>query len=240
MNNLDRLLLAIDTAGSQAGLVLAGAGRSEVALLQPGPSGPARTEDLAAAAAKLLGSRGHDSRDLTLLGAVTGPGSYTGLRSGLAFVRGLAFADATPVVGVGALELLAWRGAEEGERILAAVEAGAGRLAVAVFRRCGDDVEEVSQPRLVAAEERREAFRDTGAVAIVSSAASSVIAPGAEQAGLELRAPRGTALEALALLVSARARAGRATSAASLLPVYVGEAHARPNRHRVAVSVAPE
>ncbi len=248
MSDRDHLLLAIDTAGAEAGIVLAGQGSTAVAPLPAGPSGSARTEELSAAAAGLLRARGLASGGLTLLGAVTGPGSYTGLRSGLAFLRGLAFADATPAVGVGALELLAWRGSAEGERVLAASEAGSGRLAVAMFLRRGDDVEEVSAPRVVTVEECAATFRQAGAVAIVASPASAEasfargapLAGAAREAGLDLRVPGDGALEALALLVAARGRAGRVTSAAALVPLYVGEARARPNRHRVAVSVSPE
>lgn len=238
MSEADHLLLALDTAGAEAGLVLSGAGRMEVALLPAGPAGSARTEDLGVAAARLFESHGSRSGDLTLIGAVIGPGSYTGLRSGLAFVRGLAFAGETPTVGIGTLELLAWCGAGDGETVVAAVPAGAGRLALGVYHRCGDDLEEVSAPRLVATSERDAAVRTAGGDAIIVRDAGCLVSP--DLALPPVRGPRARALEGLARLVAVRAAAGRTVAASALLPLYVGEAYARPNRHRVAVAAAPE
>jgi tRNA threonylcarbamoyladenosine biosynthesis protein TsaB len=45
--------------------------------------------------------------DLTRIGATVGPGSFTGLRVGLAFVRAFAMARAIECVGVSTLEVLA-------------------------------------------------------------------------------------------------------------------------------------
>jgi len=51
-----------------------------------------------------------------------------------------------------------------------------------------------------------------------------------------LRETPAGGLEQLATLVECRARRGRAGRSAELLPVYVGQSTARPNRNRVAVS----
>jgi tRNA threonylcarbamoyladenosine biosynthesis protein TsaB len=45
-------------------------------------------------------------RDIDLYGVAVGPGSFTGLRIGIATIQGLAFASARPVVGVSALDAL--------------------------------------------------------------------------------------------------------------------------------------
>lgn len=46
--------------------------------------------------------------DLTRIGVTVGPGSFTGLRVGLAFAKGLSAALGVPCAGVGALEAMAF------------------------------------------------------------------------------------------------------------------------------------
>lgn len=55
----------------------------------------------------LLAEAGWQLSDLDLLAAVTGPGSFTGLRIGIATIKGLAQVLDTPVVAVSSLEMLA-------------------------------------------------------------------------------------------------------------------------------------
>jgi len=46
---------------------------------------------------------------VSVLGVTVGPGSFTGIRSALSFVKGLAFARNLPVAAIGTLEGLAWQ-----------------------------------------------------------------------------------------------------------------------------------
>ena len=70
--------------------------------------------------------------------AVTiGPGSFTGIRIGLAAARGLALAGGRPLIGLSTLEVLAAGvlAAECDGPILAALDAGRGRLFAQLFDR---------------------------------------------------------------------------------------------------------
>lgn len=234
----DALLLAVDTAGAHAGLVLAGEGFVEARLLPRTPGGQARTEDLAACTAALFANRGLSPRSIALLGAVAGPGSYTGLRSGLAFVRGLALAGGTPAVAIGSLELLALRGAKPGETVRTWWPAGAGRSMTAVHRREGDDVVEVEAPRVV--EDGEPVVLDGAGTLVLPSVPPAPVAVAAAAHGVEVRVAEGDSLATLATLVRRRAASGLGAPASALLPVYVGQSTARPNRHRVAVPEVPE
>lgn len=55
----------------------------------------------------LLAEAGWQPQDLDLLVSVTGPGSFTGLRIGIATVKGLAQSLDKPVVGISSLQMLA-------------------------------------------------------------------------------------------------------------------------------------
>ncbi|MEO0754286.1 MAG: tRNA (adenosine(37)-N6)-threonylcarbamoyltransferase complex dimerization subunit type 1 TsaB [Pseudomonadota bacterium] len=52
----------------------------------------------------VLSDAGIDLADISLIAAVAGPGSFTGLRMGVAFARGLGLVLAVPVIGVTTLE----------------------------------------------------------------------------------------------------------------------------------------
>lgn len=58
--------------------------------------------------------------DLTALAVTIGPGTFTGLRSGLAAARGFALARALPLIGVTTLEAVAAPVAAEADEVIAA------------------------------------------------------------------------------------------------------------------------
>ena len=67
---------------------------------------------------------------LERIGATVGPGSFTGLRVGVAFAKGLASALSIPAVGVGVLEALA---AESEGLVAAAVDARRDQVYLQMF-----------------------------------------------------------------------------------------------------------
>jgi tRNA threonylcarbamoyladenosine biosynthesis protein TsaB len=94
------LTLAFDTATSVAG----------VALVRDGEvlgERSSRAVRVLADADELLREAGLDRRELDGVVVGVGPGSFTGLRLGLATARGLAFALDLPVAGVSTLDALA-------------------------------------------------------------------------------------------------------------------------------------
>lgn len=73
-----------------------------------------------------VGQSGLSFDDLDRIGVTVGPGSFTGLRVGLAFAQGLGAALSRPVVGLSALDALA-----------ASLEAGPGPVAALIDARRG-------------------------------------------------------------------------------------------------------
>lgn len=97
--------LAIDTATDSAGLALhdGAAVRAELQWT----SRRRHTRELAPALAGMLEGQGFAAGDLAGIAVAIGPGSYTGLRIGLALAKGLALGAGPPVLGVPTLDILA-------------------------------------------------------------------------------------------------------------------------------------
>ena len=120
------LLLAVDTSGKNGSLALARltAGQSEIDVLEVVPLiGGAFSAQLVPQIAALLGKHGYGKSDLGAFAVASGPGSFTGLRVGLAAIKALGEALQKPIVAVSVLEAVACSGAELG-RVFAALDAG--------------------------------------------------------------------------------------------------------------------
>ena len=76
---------------------------------------------------RVLGSAGVELGEVGLYAAAVGPGSFTGLRSGLATVKGLALTTAKPAVGVRTLHALAYC-VRPAPRVVALIPAGRGEV----------------------------------------------------------------------------------------------------------------
>ncbi len=133
------MLLAIDTSTAQIGLALYDG--VQVAGECVWHSGLHHTQELAPALAELLRRVELKMDQLQAVGVAIGPGSFTSLRVGLAFAKGLALARHLPILGVPTLDILAASiplpDSEEPakrRKLAAVVQAGRGRLAVGWYR----------------------------------------------------------------------------------------------------------
>jgi tRNA threonylcarbamoyladenosine biosynthesis protein TsaB len=81
--------------------------------------------------------------------AVTrGPGSFTGLRVGMAVAKGLALARGLPLVGVPTLDVVAAAQGRDRRPLCAVLQAGRGRICVAIYRWRDDEWQAKKEPRL--------------------------------------------------------------------------------------------
>ena len=103
------ILLAFDTATPATAVALRdGAGSIGEARDDPaGSERPHHTSDLLGLAASLLEGAGLDWSDLQAVAVGLGPGTFTGLRVGVATARGLAQSLGVPLIGIGSLQGLA-------------------------------------------------------------------------------------------------------------------------------------
>jgi tRNA threonylcarbamoyl adenosine modification protein YeaZ len=79
--------------------------------------------------------------------AVTGPGSYTGVRAGMAAALGVAQALRVPLHGVGALQVVSFAAPEGTGEVLAVADAGRGGVHLARHRREGRGWTPLEPPR---------------------------------------------------------------------------------------------
>jgi tRNA threonylcarbamoyladenosine biosynthesis protein TsaB len=119
------LILAMDTCLGSCSVALTRGG--ETLAWRTEVTARGHQERLAPMARDVLGRAGLTFAALDRIGVTVGPGSFTGLRVGLAFAKGLALALARPCIGVGSLEALAASLQEDG-----AAPAGDGRVAVVI------------------------------------------------------------------------------------------------------------
>ncbi|HUF39922.1 MAG TPA: tRNA (adenosine(37)-N6)-threonylcarbamoyltransferase complex dimerization subunit type 1 TsaB [Anaerolineales bacterium] len=145
------MLLAIDTSTRQIGLaVFDGA----VVLAESVWTSPFHhTVELAPAAARALKEAGIAAGGLTAIGVAIGPGSFTALRTGLAFAKGLALPRELPLIGVPSLDVTA-AGQPGSDLPLAAVlEAGRTRLAAGRYAWSAPAWRPSGKPELVTPDE---------------------------------------------------------------------------------------
>ena len=124
------MILAVDTClGASSIAVLEGdvvrAARSE-------PMTRGHQERIAVLAREVMAEAGVKFPDLTRIAVTVGPGSFTGLRVGLSFAKGLATALSIPCVGINSLEALAATTGATGF-VAAALDARMGQVYLQIF-----------------------------------------------------------------------------------------------------------
>src|SRR5215468_2665401 len=131
------ILLAIDTSGKDGGITLARVGElrnsNSLVILETVPlEGGTFSAQLVPQIAGLLQKHGLSKSEIGAFAVASGPGSFTGLRVGLAAVKALAEILGKPVAAVSRLEVLA-RSGYGGGRVFSALDAGRGELYVGEY-----------------------------------------------------------------------------------------------------------
>jgi tRNA threonylcarbamoyladenosine biosynthesis protein TsaB len=113
------MLLAVDTALGACSVALLEDGQVRAHIFETMDRGHA--ERLAPMVDETMRSANVDFARLTRLAVTTGPGTFTGQRVGLAFMRGLRLALKIPLIGVTTLEVIAAAAMDETGKTRAAV-----------------------------------------------------------------------------------------------------------------------
>ena len=177
--------------------------------------------------------------DLAGLAVGLGPGSYTGLRVGLGYIKGLAAALALPVVGVPSLDAIAYaaaarRGAPAGSLVCPIVDARRGEVYAALYRVGPDALEKVIDDLVTAPVHLRSHL--SGEVLLAGDAQAADAASVLESSEVRIGVLEAGGMAAVGRFVAAlgaeRIGRGEAELLAMLEPRYVRpvEATFRPAR----------
>jgi tRNA threonylcarbamoyladenosine biosynthesis protein TsaB len=125
------IVLALDTATGACSAAVIRDGTLLASRSEPMTRG--HQERLAPLVQEVMSEAGLAFAEIDRIGVTVGPGSFTGLRVGLAFAKGLGLALGKPCIGIGTLEALA--ASDPGPGLTAAViDAKRGQVYLQVFQ----------------------------------------------------------------------------------------------------------
>ncbi|HMG76061.1 MAG TPA: tRNA (adenosine(37)-N6)-threonylcarbamoyltransferase complex dimerization subunit type 1 TsaB [Pyrinomonadaceae bacterium] len=130
LSNLEPLILAIETATRAGNVVLARG--AELLCSASGDPSASHSTDLIQTVERILKSRGVKLSDVDLFAAAVGPGSFTGLRIGLATIKSFAVCTGRSCAGVSTLAAIA-HAAGASEPTVSLLPAGRGELFAQMF-----------------------------------------------------------------------------------------------------------
>lgn len=213
------LLLATDTSGKHGSIALArveitNPGSSAVEIIEVIPlAGGTFSAQLVPQIAALLARHGFKKEDIGAFAVASGPGSFTGLRVGLAAIKALAEVTGKPIAAVSLLEAVARSGKVRG-KVVAALDAGRGEIYTGIYD-ITDRVAVVSEQLLT-----RKDFLHV-ATGLCVTTPSPVVAVLAREAGMQVEEIRVPQSDMIARLGWEKIQAGITVSPDELEANYI-------------------
>lgn len=226
-------ILAVDTSADTCSVALSE--NEHLKFERTADHGKTHAVTLAGMIDELLRTSGTTLDRMDGFAVTTGPGSFTGLRIGIATVKGLAFAVSKPVVPVTTLDVLAFQCTGIKSLICPLIDARKKEVYAAVYRWENHHLERV-RPPMVAAPEKVLANMDEHCFFLGSGSLlyreviekqlgkKAVIAP------KEMNRIRASAIAVLGYR-QLRKNAGEAPH--NIIPLYIRRSDAEKNRNRM-------
>jgi tRNA threonylcarbamoyladenosine biosynthesis protein TsaB len=211
------ILLAIDTSGKQGSIALARVDKTEsapdrVEILEVVPlEGGTFSAQLIPQVSALLSRHGFSKSDLGAFAVASGPGSFTGLRVGLAAIKALAEVLRQPIVAVSLLEALARNSSQRD--VIAVLDAGRGEVYIGEY-----EVAVRVVPRGERLISRKELFDGTFSAMVTSDPG---VAEAAHTAGLPVELVDYPGSVAVARIGWEKLRSGETISPSELEANYI-------------------
>lgn len=216
------LILGIDSSASAASAALVENGR----LLGESYVNTKQThsQTLLPMVETLLRSLQRSCKDLDALAVSHGPGSFTGVRIGVSCVKGIAFPNSTPCVGISTLEAIAYGGLTwEGAVLCAVMDARCGQVYNALFRANQGRLQRITEDRALSIEQLGEECRGFQEPVLLLGDGAELCYKTFQTWGAQL-APENVRFQrasSVALLGEEAAQQGKTVTASGLAPVYL-------------------
>lgn len=126
------VVLGISSATADSGIALTSSGEVLGGITLANNRG--LSETLMPAIQGLMSDAGRALQELGAVAVTIGPGSFTGIRVGLAVAKALSYALSLPLVGLSTLESIAWAGGSVDEVVYPLLDAGKGQIYAGHYR----------------------------------------------------------------------------------------------------------
>ena len=182
----------------------------------------------------LLENCGLTLEEMEVVAVAAGPGSFTGLRIGVAAAKGLAWPGDKPCAGVSTLEAMAWPLAHLEADLCAVMDARRNQVYNARFQACGGILERLCPDRAIGLEELAEELKGDESPKLTVGDGAQLCCDYLNGHGIPCRlAPESSRYQSavgVALAAEAMARRGEAVSGRELVPTYLRLSQAERER----------
>ena len=144
-------ILAIDSSAISAGCAIVD--DNDIIAESFVKVGLTHSETLMPMIANTLANAKLKAEDIDFYAVSSGPGSFTGIRIGVAAIKGMAFTHNTPCIGVSTLEAIAWNCRGMDGVICAVMDARRQQVYNALFRADGNKLTRLCDDRAVSMED---------------------------------------------------------------------------------------
>ena len=216
-------ILALETSAKAVSAALSEDGRILASGYQD--TGLTHSRTLMPIVEHLFRNTGLTMADCDAVAVAAGPGSFTGIRIGVAAAKGLAFAAEKPAVGISTLAAMARNVAFADGLVLCAMDARRSQIYNAVFLAENGHLTRLTPDRAISLAELAEELRPDARPKIAVGDGARLCADFLNQTGIpcQLAPPHLMMQNAMSVALEAEALAleGRLVDAQALLPVYL-------------------
>ena len=222
------LTLAFESSAKAASVALCEDGRLISQVIQC--SGLTHSRTLLPMAEDLLKNAEMEMKQIDCFAVAQGPGSFTGIRIGIATVKGLAWAADKPCIGVSTLAAMAWNGVAAGGLICAVMDARRSEVYNALFRIEDGRPVRLCPDRAISLSALTEELRERGEAPFLVGDGTELASAFFREQHLEHRVPPENLRWQNAWGVAMEAAGKEPCSSQELLPVYLRLSQAERER----------